>query len=477
MLYALCPLLSRDSIIAVMTMQNVLIVEDKQSMADMLARTLETEGYIVYSALTIRDGLDLLYRENINAVITDLKLPDGEGLTIVKTVEEGFPFIPVIVMTAFGSIETAVMAIKGGAYDFISKPFDPDHLIFILKRALEELTVQKENLVLKREFSKFLKMPEIVGVSSQWRSVMENIRKVAPLKTTVLILGESGTGKEILARAIHYLGPRAKESFIAVNCAAIPKDLIENEIFGHEKGAFTGASELKPGRFELADKGTIFLDEIGDMEASLQSKLLRVLQENEIERVGGTKTVRVDLRVIAASNKKLDDEVSAGRFREDLFYRLNVFPIIIPPLRDRKEDIIPLARHFVSLLSAEMNKKAPSLSTESEGMLLANDWKGNARELKNIIERAVILCDGPVLQPEHFNFIKYVAEDQRNVDEPLSELAQYAARTAEKSRIESVLTQTSGNKSKAAEILRVSYKTLLTKIREYGITYMNNQRK
>src|SRR5208283_1136574 len=190
------------------------------------------------------------------------------------------------------------------------KPFDPDHLIFILKRALEELTVQKENLVLKREFSKFLKMPEIVGVSSQWRSVMENIRKVAPLKTTVLILGESGTGKEILARAIHYLGPRAKESFIAVNCAAIPKDLIENEIFGHEKGAFTGASELKPGRFELADKGTIFLDEIGDMEASLQSKLLRVLQENEIERVGGTKTVRVDLRVIAASNKKLDDEVS-----------------------------------------------------------------------------------------------------------------------------------------------------------------------
>ncbi|MBF0560331.1 MAG: sigma-54-dependent Fis family transcriptional regulator [Nitrospirae bacterium] len=450
-------------------MTRVLIIEDKQSMADMLAKTLEAEGFSVLSSLTIKDGLDLLYRENIKAVITDLKLPDGDGLKIVKTVREGFPFIPVIVMTAFGSIETAVKAIKEGAYDFISKPFDPDHLIYILKRALEDLTLQKENLVLKHEFSKFLKMPEIIGVSSQWNSVMEKIRKVAPLKTTVLVLGESGTGKEIIARAIHHLGPRAKESFIAVNCAAIPKDLIENEIFGHEKGAFTGAAELKPGRFELADKGTIFLDEIGDMEASLQSKLLRVLQENELERVGGTKTVHVDLRVIAASNKNLESEVSAGRFREDLFYRLNVFPIIIPPLRERREDIIPLARHFLGLFSAEMNKQAPSLSADSEAMLLANEWKGNSRELKNIIERAVILCEGPVLQPEHFNFMKCFLADQIGTDVPLSEVAQSAARTAEILRIETVLTQTGGNKSRAADILRVSYKTLLTKIKEYGI--------
>ncbi|MGD0281049.1 MAG: sigma-54 dependent transcriptional regulator [Dissulfurispiraceae bacterium] len=450
-------------------MQTILIVEDKQSMAVMLARTLESEGFSVRSAPSIKDGLGALSRENISAVITDLKLPDGDGMKIVKTVREGFPFIPVIVMTAFGSIEIAVKAIKGGAYDFVTKPFDPDHLIFILRRALEERTVQKENIVLKHEFSRFLKMPEIIGLSPQWKSIMEKIRKVAPLRTTVLVLGESGTGKEIIARAIHHLSPRATESFIAVNCAAIPKDLIENEIFGHEKGAFTGASEVKPGRFELADRGTIFLDEIGDMEPSLQSKLLRVLQESELERVGGTKTVRVDLRVIAASNKNLENEVSTGHFREDLFYRLNVFPIIIPPLRERKEDIIPLALHFIGFFSAEMNKKAPSLSTESESLLLDNEWKGNTRELKNIIERAVILCDGPVLQAEHFNFVRCAAEEQPVSDAPLSEIAQSAVKTAEKSRIETVLTQTGGNKSRAAEILKVSYKTLLTKIKGYGI--------
>jgi DNA-binding NtrC family response regulator len=452
-------------------MKTILIVEDKKSMADMLARTLESEGFAVLSAPTIKDGLDALLRENIILVITDLKLPDGDGMEIVKTVREGSPFIPVIVMTAFGSIEIAVKAIKHGAYDFITKPFDPDHLIFIIKRALEERTVQKENLVLKHEFSKFLKMPEIIGISRQWNNIMEKIKKVAPLKTTVLILGESGTGKEIIARAVHHLSPRAKESFIAVNCAAIPKDLIENEIFGHEKGAFTGASEVKLGRFELADRGTIFLDEIGDMEPSLQSKLLRVLQESELERVGGTKTVRVDLRVMAASNKNLENEVSGGRFREDLFYRLNVFPIIIPPLRDRKEDVIPLALHFIGLFSAEMNKKAPSLSTESEKILLGNEWKGNTRELKNVIERAVILCDGPVLQPEHFNFVRCALQEQPVIDAPLSEVAQCAVKTAERSRIETVLRQTGGNKSRAAEILKVSYKTLLTKIKGYGIKH------
>ena len=320
----------------------VLIVEDRQSMADMLARTLESEGYTVRLALTLKDGLKALAVEDISAVITDLKLPDGDGMEIVKAVREGSPFVPAIVMTAFGSIEIAVQAIKKGAYDFITKPFDPDHLIVLLKRALEDQNLLKENLVLKHEFSKFLKMPEIIGLSSQWINLMEKIKKVAPLKTTVLVLGESGTGKELVARAIHYLSQRVKNSFIAVNCAAIPKDLIENEIFGHEKGAFSGAAEIKLGRFELADNGTIFLDEIGDMELSLQSKLLRVLQENEFERVGGTKTIHVDLRVIAASNKNLEKEVSGGNFREDLFYRLNVFPIIIPPLRERKEVLFPL---------------------------------------------------------------------------------------------------------------------------------------
>lgn len=448
-------------------MQTILIVEDKKSMSDMLTKAFQSEGFSVKAAYTVKDGVSLL-SSDLSAVVTDLKLPDGNGMEILKAAKESFPLIPVIVMTAYGSIETAVKAVKQGAYDFITKPFDPDHLLLIAKRALAERTIEKENLILKKEFHRFLKMPEMVGVSKTWNEVMEKARKVASLKTTVLILGESGTGKELIARTIHHLSQRSKDPFVAVNCAAIPKDLIENEIFGHEKGAFTGAGETKPGRFELADKGTIFLDEIGDMEMPLQSKLLRVLQENEFERVGGTKTIRVDVRVIAASNKNLEKEVAEGCFREDLFYRLNVFPIVIPPLRERREDIIPLARYFVSQFSKEMNKKEPSISPEIESIFLSHEWKGNVRELKNVIERAVILCDGAALLPEHLSFGTDVKE-RINLDAPLHEVAESAARSAEKSRIENALRQTHGNKSRAAEILKVSYKTLLNKIKEYGI--------
>ena len=323
---------------------------------------------------------------------------------------------------------------------------------------------------MKKEFSNFLKMPEIIGVSSAWQKVMDNVRKLAPLKTTVLILGESGTGKELIARAIHHLSPRANAPFVAINCAAVPKDLIENELFGHEKGAFTGAHEIKPGKFELAEKGTIFLDEIGDMALPLQSKLLRVLEENEFERVGGTRKITVDLRVVAASNKNLEKEVSEGRFREDLFYRLNVFPILIPPLRERTEDIIPLAKHFVSLFSSEMNKGLISISDETEKILLNYDWKGNARELRNVIERAVIMCDGQNLLPEHFNLTASVLHDRLDLNASLHEVAESAVRFAEKIRIECALIETGGNKSKAAEVLKVSYKTLLTKLKDYGIS-------
>jgi DNA-binding NtrC family response regulator len=398
-------------------------------------------------------------------------LPDGDGMEILRAVKENFPFIPVIVMTAYGSIEIAVKAVKMGAYDFITKPFDPDHLLLIIKRALAEKTLKMENLTMKKEFSKFLKMPEKIGVSKAWNEIIEKVKKVAPLKTTVLILGESGTGKELIARTIHHLSKRAKESFIAVNCAAVPKDLIENEIFGHEKGAFTGAAEIKLGRFELADKGTIFLDEIGDMEMPLQTRLLRVLQENEFERVGGTRTIKIDARIIAASNKNLEKEVAEGRFRDDLFYRLNVFPIVIPPLRERREDIIPLAKHFVSVFCRDMNKIEPFISPEVDNILTNHEWKGNVRELKNVIERAVILCDGADLLPEHLSFGTDVKE-RINLDAPLHEVAGSAARSAEKMAIENALKQTHGNKSRAAEILKVSYKTLLSKIKEYGIVFI-----
>lgn len=449
-------------------MQTILIVEDKKSMADMLRKTFEDEGFNVKTAINIKDGIASL-ESSINAVVTDLKLPDGDGMEILRAVKASFPAIPVIVMTAYGSIEIAVNAVKGGAYDFITKPFDPEHLLLIVKRAMTEKMLEKENIILKKEFSKFLQMPEIIGSSAAWNIVMEKVKRVAPLKTTVLILGESGTGKELVARTVHYLSQRAKKSFVAVNCAAIPKDLIESEIFGHEKGAFTGAGEIKLGRFEFADNGTIFLDEIGDMELTLQSKFLRVLQENEFQRVGGTKTIKVDVRVIAASNKNLQKEIAEGRFREDLFYRLNVFPIVIPPLRERKEDILPLSKYFISYFSKEMNKTEPSISSEVESRLLNHEWKGNVRELKNIIERAVILCDGLTLLPCHLSFAEDMPVKFR-YDAPLHEIAESAARAVEKARIEDVLKQTNGNKSMAADILKVSYKTLLNKIKEYKIS-------
>ena len=449
------------------TVRTILIVEDKKSMAEMLGLSFSSEGFSVRTASTVREGLETIAAGSLDAVLTDLKLPDGSGMEVLRAAREGLPFAPVVVMTAYGSIETAVKAVKDGAHDFITKPFDPEHLLLVIKRALDESGLQRENLLMRKEFPQFRAMPHLVGVSVPWKDVMEKVKRVAPLKTTVLILGESGTGKELIARSIHHLSPRGGEAIVAMNCAAISRDLIENELFGHEKGAYTGAHEIKPGRFELGDKGTIFLDEIGDMAMSLQSKLLRVLQESEFERVGGTRPIKVDLRVIAASNKDLSREVAEGRFREDLFYRLNVFPIVIPPLRERKDDILPLARHFIALFSREMCRTEPGITPEAEALLLRHDWKGNVRELRNVIERAVILCDGLGLRPEHFSLGG--VEPEVLPDAPLHEVAESAVRRAEKVRIESVLQQTGGNKSRAAEILQVSYKTLLTKIKDYGI--------
>ncbi len=449
-------------------MNTVLIIDDKKSMVDMLSKTFHYDGFAVLSAYNVNEAVKIIRQGEMDIVVTDLMLPDGDGIEILKAVKENSPFMPVILMTAHGSIEVAVKAVKQGAFDFITKPFDPEHLLIIVRRALTEEASKKENILLKKEFSRFLAIPEVIGISQKWEQVMAKVRKVAPMKTTALILGESGTGKELVARSIHHLSPRTKEAFVAVNCAAIPKDLIENELFGHEKGAYTGAQDIKPGRFELADKGTIFLDEIGDMDMQLQSKLLRVLQEREIERVGGTKTIKVDLRVIAASNKNLKKEVAEGRFREDLFYRLNVFPIEVPPLRERAEDIIPLVNYFVGQFSRDMNKSAPSLTAEVEHLLINYDWKGNVRELKNMVERAVIMCDGTHMGAEHFSIMEMPHEGIAP-DAPLHKVSEAAMHAAEKSRIEDALRKTGGNRSRAAEMLQVSYKTLLTKIKELKI--------
>ncbi|MBS4058938.1 MAG: sigma-54-dependent Fis family transcriptional regulator [Bacteroidetes bacterium] len=450
-------------------MNNILIVEDKKSMVDMLRKSLQSEGFSIVTTNSVQGGLNMLSAGGIDAVVTDLKLPDGQGIEILKAAKECHPFIPVIIMTAYGSIEIAVKAVKDGAYDFITKPFDPDHLVLLLRRAISEKAVNKENIIIKNEFADFFKIPDIVGESLIWKKILEKVKRVSPLKTTVLLLGESGTGKELLARTIHHLSPRSGNPFVAINCAAVPKDLVENEIFGHEKGAFTGAHEIKHGKFELADKGTIFLDEIGDMSLTLQSKLLRILQESEFERVGGTKTLKVDVRVIAASNKDLQKEAEKGNFRDDLFYRLNVFPIFIPPLRERTDDILPIARFFLSQFCMNMGKGVISFSQESERILLNNEWKGNVRELRNAIERAVILCDGLYVLPEHLIFESKKSGDIIDWEAPLHEVVESALRSVEITKIQNAMRQSQGNKTRAAELLKISYKTLLTKIKEYGI--------
>jgi len=454
-------------------METILVVEDKESMAAMLKETLEAEGYNVIPARDAAKGIKYLKDGKIDLVLTDLKLPDKNGIDVLKASREENHLTPVIVMTAFGSVEAAVSAMKEGAFDFITKPFDTDHLIILIKRALETQRLVTENILLKEEVSSRFGLPGIIGKSRNIVAVAQIVQKVAATKTTVLILGESGTGKELFARAIHNLSSRKHYPFVPINCAAIPKALLESELFGHEKGSFTGADARKMGKFELADKGTIFLDEIGDMDLSIQAKLLRAIEEGEIERVGAITSITLDVRIVAASNKDLEKAVEEKKFREDLFYRLNVFPVRVPPLRERKEDIPLLVEYFINKYCNEMKTPLKSVSKEALDILMGYHWKGNVRELENTIERAVILCDADVITPDHFVLSKEVVSGPVTAFSPtegtLESVAKEALRTAETKRISSALHETRGNKSKAAEILQVSYKTLLTKIKEYGI--------
>jgi len=407
-------------------------------------------------------------------VLTDLKLPKKDGFEVLKAVKEDNPLLPVIVMTAFGTIETAVRAVKQGAYDFLTKPFDMDHLLVLIKRALDTTRVATENILLRSELSDKLGFPKIIGKSIQLQEISEKIQKVAATNATVLIQGESGTGKELFARAIHYLSPRKERPFLAINSAAIPHELLESELFGYERGAFTGADARKLGKLELADKGTVFLDEIGDMDLTLQSKLLRVLQEQVIERIGGSgKQIKIDVRIVAATNKDLQKAVDARLFREDLFYRLNVFPITIPPLRERRDDIPALAASFLNKYSAEVRKGPLGISDEAMDILMKAPWRGNVRELENVVERAVIYAEGGVIRAcdlgiSESSILEALAEHVP-IDGPLHEIAQAATRIAESRRIRQVLKQTNGNKTRAAEVLQVSYKTLLTKIKDYQL--------
>ncbi|HYS06580.1 MAG TPA: sigma-54 dependent transcriptional regulator [Candidatus Dormibacteraeota bacterium] len=379
----------------------ILLVEDKESLRAVLKRTLESEGFGVDEASDGRAAMDRIRRDRFAMVLTDLRLPRADGHEVLKAAQDADPEMPVILMTAFGTIRDAVSAMKAGAYDYLEKPVDTDHLLALIRRALDHGNLLRENTLLKERFSQELDVPEILGDSPALKGALDQVRRVAPTDATVLLLGESGTGKELFARAVHHLSGRKTHSFFPINCAAIPENLLESELFGYEKGAFTGASGTKRGKFEIADKGTLFLDEIGDLSLGLQGKVLRVIEQRQFERVGGTETRSVDIRLVAATNKDLKALAAQGTFRQDLFFRLAVFPITVPPLRDRAQDVPILARHFVKKFAAEQKRRGSiTLTPETLRALAAYSWPGNVRELENTIERALILGEGDRLLPE-----------------------------------------------------------------------------
>lgn len=451
---------------------DVLVVEDRPSLRTMLRRTLEAKGYRVEEAADAVEAQACLASSRVSVVLTDLRLPRGSGMDVLQAAREADTNLPVIVMTAYGTIEDAVDAMKQGAFDFLSKPVDTDHLLVLVGRAVDQRRLLIENLILKEEYASRYGFPQIIGEDRALQEVSLSLQRAAPTDTTVLLLGESGTGKELFARALHHLSPRRDGPFLALNCAAIPEHLLENELFGHEKGAFTGANARKIGKLEMANRGTVLLDEVGELPRSLQSKLLRVLQERTFERVGGTATLTVDVRIIAATNRDLQKAVEEKLFRDDLYYRLSVFPIAIPPLRSRRGDIPLLARHYVERFCHELGKPVMVLSEESEKRLFSYDWPGNVRELANCLERAVILCDGWELTPDLLGFGSAATTrppSGLDLSGSLAEVSRRAAAMAEKEKMAQVLSEVDGDRAKAAEALRVSTKTLLAKMREYGL--------
>ncbi|MFH1373807.1 MAG: sigma-54 dependent transcriptional regulator [bacterium] len=451
-------------------MATILVVEDKDSMRNMLTETLTEEGYRVDCAPDGRHALELVRNKSYDLVLTDLKMPDVDGLQVLSGVKDTDDDTSVIVMTAFGTIEDAVAAMKHGAYDFITKPFDTDHLCVLINRALENRRLIAENTLLREELLAGHGFSDIIGQNEKMIEISRLVQKVAKSDATVLLQGDSGTGKELFARAIHTLSLRKDRPYIAINCAAIPRELLENELFGSEKGAFTGAHTRKMGKFEIADTGTIFLDEIGDMDISLQAKLLRVLQQKNFERLGGTKPIDVDVRVIAATNMDLGELIKARRFREDLYYRLSVFPITIPPLCERRDDIQRLAEHFIEKYCREMKRPIKSLSRDALSLLEKYHWPGNVRELENTIERAVILAEGKKIVPDHLAIrLRRTDEIQLREGAGLKEIGAHAQMQAEKATIVRVLKEVRGNKRQCARVLKIDYTTLFDKIKKYQI--------
>jgi len=448
-------------------MPAILIVEDEPKMLRLLELHLSEEGFTTHTAQDAETGLKILNREKIDLVVTDFKLPGMNGLEFLQATKRVDASLPFVVMTAYGSVETAVEAMKAGASDYVLKPFSLEEMSLVIRKELDARRLREENRSLREALGQRYSFRNIVARSAKMQEVLAVVERVAPTNSTVLLGGESGVGKDLIARCIHEHSRRASGPFLKINCTSIPENLLESELFGYEKGAFTGASSSKPGKFELADKGTIFLNEIGDVPAAIQVKLLRVLQEREFERLGGTKTLKVDVRLVAATNRDLRAALEQGTFREDLFYRLNVVPIDIPPLRERKEDIPDLMDHFIARFASETSKTIRGITPAARQLLMNFHWPGNVRELENIIERAVTLSNGPVLDVGdiHLDIARAATTAAASPSLPQGiTLEQW-----EDEMIREALRRANGNKSQAARLLGLSRNALRYRLSKIGV--------
>jgi two-component system response regulator HydG len=446
----------------------ILVADDEESHRIMLRAVLQEEGYEVAEAADGPEAIRAVEQEPFDLILLDLRMPSMNGIEALMEVRKISPYVPVLMMTAYASVKTAVDAMKTGAFEYLIKPLDIDELKVLIEKALEHYHLREENLALKERLGDRFDFSKMIGKSPKMVELFDLLAQVAPTDATVLILGESGTGKELVANALHHNSPRASQPFIKVSCAALPETLLESELFGHEKGAFTGAVARKEGRFWAAHRGSIFLDEVGEMNATTQTKLLRVLQEKEFEPLGSTRTLKVNVRVIAATHKDLEKEVREGRFREDLFYRLNVVPVSIPPLRERKEDLPSLAAHFLSLYGEKNRKELKEISPKALDLLIRHDWPGNIRELENCIERAVIVARGEMIAPADLP-PQIQALSSGKEDLGVRFPSGISLQDAEKALIIKTLEDTGGNRSRAAEILGINRRTLQIKLKEYGM--------
>jgi len=460
-------------------MEPLLLVEDKSELRTMLRKALERAGYTVEEAPDGTAAINKVRARRYLLVITDLKMPGASGLEVLRETKQADAAVPVLLLTAYGSVEEAVAAMKEGAFDFLQKPVDLDHLKLLVKRAAHQQELLRENVLLREEYAARYGFPRIVGEHNSIQEVSQQIQRVATTDTTCLLLGESGTGKELFALAIHHLSSRREHPFVALNCAAIPEGLVENELFGHEKGAFTGATARKVGKMDVAHRGTLFLDEIGELPLGIQAKLLRVLEERRFERVGGTQAIDVDVRIVVATNRDLQTQVREKLFREDLYFRISTVPITIPPLRERGKDVLLLASDFLEKFSREFAKSGLQLSAEARDQLLHYRWPGNVRELQNTLERAVILASGttigpealqlPATKPDAASLPTGMLPEKFDWEGSLEEVTHRAASIVEKILLENTMRECKWNKTRAAEKLRITPKTLLAKLRAAGL--------